>query len=151
MILLMKKRLIAMLLVLIMAMCIFPISAFADSLVYSDTPISRSGWTADDGYKFRIGNEIRTIPYGEVCSQTYNNTVYNYVHTVQYILFDFAEYYENNNYNPNGTTGSSYLDGLFGSMTASAVRYYQGRKGLSVDGAVGDQTWQSFVNQWVFG
>jgi peptidoglycan hydrolase-like protein with peptidoglycan-binding domain len=37
--------------------------------------------------------------------------------------------------NPGG------IDGDFGSMTASAVRAYQGDRGVAVDGVVGDRTW----------
>ena len=33
------------------------------------------------------------------------------------------------------------VDGIFGPMTATAVRAYQGDRGIAVDGIVGDQTW----------
>ena len=33
------------------------------------------------------------------------------------------------------------VDGIFGAMTATAVRAYQGDRGIAVDGIVGDQTW----------
>lgn len=36
-------------------------------------------------------------------------------------------------------------DGVFGSGTAGAVRTFQSRKGLTVDGAVGPQTWGALV------
>jgi len=35
------------------------------------------------------------------------------------------------------------IDGVFGSVTADAVRRYQTNHGLVVDGVVGDQTWMS--------
>lgn len=38
------------------------------------------------------------------------------------------------------------VDGQFGSMTNSAVRSYQSAHGLTVDGIVGPQTWQSLVS-----
>ena len=105
----------------------------------------RGGWTDADGYVFYIlGTEYR-IPYGTVCSQTYNNTVWKYVYPVQYILTDFAEYHNNPSYDPQGR------DGIFGANTASAVRYFQGRRGIQVDGCVGDQTWTAFTQHWVFG
>ena len=67
------------------------------------------------------------------------------MHTVQYILYDFSEYNQNEGYNPGDR------DGYFGDQTASATAYYQGRKGLSPDGRVGDNTWTSFVENWTFG
>lgn len=36
-------------------------------------------------------------------------------------------------------------DGIYGDNTASAVRDYQNKKGLSVDGIVGNQTWTSLL------
>jgi peptidoglycan hydrolase-like protein with peptidoglycan-binding domain len=33
------------------------------------------------------------------------------------------------------------IDGIFGNRTESAVRAYQGDRGVTVDGRVGDQTW----------
>ncbi|MBS1419252.1 MAG: peptidoglycan-binding protein [Oscillospiraceae bacterium] len=51
----------------------------------------------------------------------------------------------NPSYDPQGR------DGIFGANTASAVRYFQGRRGIQVDGCVGDQTWTAFTQHWVFG
>lgn len=142
----MKRKIIAILLVLTMAVCAFPMSAFAasESAVTYSAKVNY-GWFGANEYFFNILGTIYRIPHGTVCSQTYNNTVYNYVYPVQYILSDFADYYSNNGYNPYG------IDGIFGGNTRNAVMYYQGRKGLQTDGDVGDQTWTSFVNQWVFG
>jgi len=38
-------------------------------------------------------------------------------------------------------TNPGPIDGQFGPMTESAVRAYQGDRGVAVDGVVGDQTW----------
>ena len=38
-------------------------------------------------------------------------------------------------------TNPGAIDGSFGSMTESAVRAYQGDRGVAVDGVVGDDTW----------
>jgi peptidoglycan hydrolase-like protein with peptidoglycan-binding domain len=37
------------------------------------------------------------------------------------------------------------VDGVFGSQTDSAVKDFQGSKGLAVDGLVGPQTWQTLI------
>lgn len=41
---------------------------------------------------------------------------------------------------------TSDMDGSFGSITDSAVRAYQKKKGLTVDGLVGGETWYSLFN-----
>ncbi|MBC1262360.1 lysozyme [Synechococcus sp. BSF8S] len=41
--------------------------------------------------------------------------------------------------------GAPAVDGLFGSMTAEAVRQFQGRRALEVDGIVGPRTWASLL------
>ena len=45
------------------------------------------------------------------------------------------------------TTGG--LDGIFGSRTNSAVRQYQARKGLAVDGIIGNNTWRALMTDVV--
>jgi peptidoglycan hydrolase-like protein with peptidoglycan-binding domain len=42
---------------------------------------------------------------------------------------------------PNTPTDPGLIDGNFGQRTESAVRAYQTRQSISVDGIVGDQTW----------
>ena len=42
---------------------------------------------------------------------------------------------------PNTPTDPGPIDGNFGKRTESAVRAYQTRQSISVDGVVGDQTW----------
>jgi peptidoglycan hydrolase-like protein with peptidoglycan-binding domain len=39
------------------------------------------------------------------------------------------------------STNPGAVDGAFGPLTESAVRAYQGDRGIGVDGVVGDQTW----------
>lgn len=41
--------------------------------------------------------------------------------------------------------GAPAVDGLFGGMTAEAVRAFQGRRALEVDGIVGPRTWASLL------
>lgn len=122
------------------------VCAYADdvSTLAFDTSRDR-GWYSYESYTFCVNRTLYQIPMGTVCSRYQNSSVYGYVYPIQYILEDFSEYYNNQNYNPNG------LDGIFGTGTESATAYYQGRKGLSADGRVGDNTWSSFVSQWTFG
>lgn len=42
---------------------------------------------------------------------------------------------------PGSATDPGPADGKFGPKTAGAVRAYQGERGVTVDGIVGDQTW----------
>src|ERR1700722_12830461 len=59
------------------------------------------------------------------------------VRTVQYLL------------NAQGTT--LVIDGIFGSLTASAVSAFQSARGLVADGVVGDQTWPALIVQLASG
>jgi peptidoglycan hydrolase-like protein with peptidoglycan-binding domain len=43
--------------------------------------------------------------------------------------------------NEDPATNPGAIDGSFGPMTESAVRAYQGDRGVAVDGIVGDDTW----------
>lgn len=142
----MKRKFLALFLALAMAVCIFPASAFAasDSTDASAAKVNY-GWFESTGYFFNILGTIYRIPYGTVCSKTSNSRVANYVYPVQYILTDFADYNDNKAYDPGP------IDKIFGDQTKNAVMYYQGRKALQVDGDVGDETWTSFIQQWVFG
>lgn len=44
-------------------------------------------------------------------------------------------------FNPNG------IDGVYGNGTTEAVKKFQVKYGLTVDGTVGDQTWGTMVGQ----
>ena len=39
------------------------------------------------------------------------------------------------------------LDGVFGNLTNNAVRSFQSKNGLAVDGLVGNNTWNSLQSQ----
>ena len=63
----MKKRLISALLVLVLAICVLPVSAFADQ------PLMNSAYSSQSGYHdIPYGGSHHYVPYGTVISQTYN-------------------------------------------------------------------------------
>ncbi|MDR0286042.1 MAG: peptidoglycan-binding protein [Propionibacteriaceae bacterium] len=41
-------------------------------------------------------------------------------------------------------------DGLYGANTMTAVQIFQGAKGLSVDGLVGQKTWSALAAQYIY-
>ncbi|GFP22144.1 N-acetylmuramoyl-L-alanine amidase [Candidatus Hakubella thermalkaliphila] len=41
--------------------------------------------------------------------------------------------------------GKSAADGVFGEQTETTVKAFQQKRGLTVDGAVGEETWQELV------
>ncbi|CAM3103811.1 peptidoglycan-binding domain-containing protein [Stackebrandtia soli] len=45
----------------------------------------------------------------------------------------------------NNLGASLAVDGIFGGMTASTVRFWQWHMGLTADGIVGPQTWRAFI------
>jgi peptidoglycan hydrolase-like protein with peptidoglycan-binding domain len=45
------------------------------------------------------------------------------------------------NSTPGAATDPGPVDGAFGPHTENAVKAYQGQRGVTVDGIVGDQTW----------
>lgn len=130
----MKKRLISALLVLVLAICVLPVSAFADQ------PLMNSAYSSQSGYHdIPYGGSHHYVPYGTVISQTYNSTHYTVLYA-QDALCIYSEYYNYTNMNP------VYHDCIFGPKTDSAVRAFQSHCGLSVDGCVGDNTWNALGN-----
>lgn len=43
------------------------------------------------------------------------------------------------------------LDGIFGTQTKNAVKVFQGNKRITVDGIVGTQTWEAFLDDYTPG
>jgi peptidoglycan hydrolase-like protein with peptidoglycan-binding domain len=56
------------------------------------------------------------------------------IRTLQYLLRQHGD-------------GDLTVDGVFGPLTADAVRAFQQERGLLVDGVVGDQTWSGLIVQ----
>lgn len=122
------------------------VCAYADDVSTLVIDTNRDcGWYSYQNYTFCVERTLYQIPMGTICSRYQNSSVYGYVYPIQYILADFSEYHENDNYNPRG------LDGIFGTGTEAATAYYQGTRGLSADGRVGDNTWSSFISKLTFG
>lgn len=131
----MKKRLISALLVLVIAICMFPVSAFA---INPNTPPSGLGsnetWfrTANDQYY--IVNKNTLVKQGDK---------WGHVACIQSLMNKFY-----------GCTGNSYyyvgsIDSDFGPKTHTAVRTFQANMGLTADGIVGPQTWSTFHTRWL--
>ena len=63
------------------------------------------------------------------------------VEVLQYMLALLSEFDE--------ALRSVQVDGVFGPVTAQAVRYYQGQVGLTPDGIVGETTWNSLYRHFM--
>lgn len=129
----MKKRIVALLLVLTMVVCAFPISAFAavteNSVgMYGTRDKPASGYNTSSNWYYSY----------------YTNTAYwvgwrfktagKPVYMVQAYLFADGEF-----------NSLSDIDGYFGNNTETQIRAYQYKyrnDGLSDDGVVGGDTWK---------
>lgn len=137
----MKKKLIAMLLAIIMSVCIFPASAFADSgqtqsLYTTSGDIDRLLWFKySDGTVYYVDSQV-------LVSQGSSYT--GYVIVIQEVLDRLFRYTGNQNLNPNG------IDGSFGNGTRLAVVSFQVAYigSQAGDGVVGPTTWKKLHTQW---
>lgn len=134
----MKKRLIAVLLVLTMAICAFPASAFADNA--SVSPMSVTGRIT---FADRLGNEY-PVETSTIVSTTTNSSYTGYVIVIQEVLYRYYLRTGNVNFNPQG------VDGVFGNNTRLAVVSFQvATMGESqADGVVGPNTWAKLHYVW---
>lgn len=141
----MKKRLVAMLLVLVMAVCAFPVCAFADNPQMQ--PASTTTVSKPARYLcFKDYSGADYIIYsGNVISTTQNSSWTGYVLVIQDVLDGLYRALGNNNLNPRGA------DGTFGPNTRAAVVCFQvayiGPN--DADGAVGPTTWWFLYNEWI--
>ncbi len=137
----MKKKLVALLLVLTMALCLFPASAFADN-----GTISPASTTVASTIYFRDANhKLYPVKTATLVSSTTNSTYTGYVIVIQEVLYRLYLSTGNTNFNPQG------VDGVFGNNTRLAVVSFQvaylgANEG---DGVVGSKTWGKLHDAWV--
>lgn len=138
----MKKRIVAILLVLAMAVCAFPVCAFADN------PQVQSATTATlsipaQTLRFKDCNgDIYRVESGTLVSQGSSHV--GYILVIQEVLHRLYLHTGNNNFNPNG------VDGIFGNGTRSAVVCFQVAyiSANDADGVVGPTTWWYLHDTW---
>ncbi len=131
-----KLKVIIALVVLIAIICVFSITAFAEPAAQNTCTVSTA---ATQYHDIPYWGAHHYVPYGTVISKTYNSTHYT-VKYAQEALFDYSEYFGYGSMNPGEA------DGIFGSRTDLAVRSFQDHCHLSVDGCVGDNTWNALGN-----
>lgn len=131
-----KKRTIIALIAVFALVFAFNVTAFADT---PTTNTFTASSVATQYHDIPYFGEHHYVPYGTVISQTYNSTHYTVIYA-QTALWEYGEYFEYNSMHPGD------LDGIFGPNTASAVRSFQSHCNLSVDGCVGDNTWNALGN-----
>lgn len=142
----MKKKLVALLLVLTMALCLFPASAFADDLQTQSTSPARVSKPAQNLYFKDAYGADYLIYSGNLVSTTQNSSWKGYVLVIQDVLDGLSSELHNNNFNPQG------VDGVFGKNTKSAVVCFQVAYigANDADGVVGPTTWWFLYNRWIF-
>ncbi len=131
----MKKRLIAMFLVLVMAACALPISAFAiDPYTEPSGLRSNETWFRTKNDTYYIVNKNTNVSQGDK---------WGYVACIQDLLNGF--------YRCTGNTAYYVgdVDSDFGAKTHSAVLTFQANMGLTSDGIVGWGTWTTFHTRWL--
>lgn len=144
----MKKRIIAMVLSLMLAISIFPISASADNNGSSSTPSTRSG-VFSDHYEI----DINGTPYSVYFDSPYFLLVYGsqneYVPIAQRALLnakalhgiDFVSWSPITNYFGDKSSAATLE---FQKWWNANYTYFYGDP-IYEDGKVGDQTWRRFV------
>mgnify|MGYP000383991016 CR=1 FL=1 len=126
------KKLLAILLVLSLAMCIFPASAFADSPQLDQTEKATATY-----YTFKDHNGNFYLVNSETLVSTGSSHT-GYIIVIQEVLQRLSSATGNPNFNPNG------IDGVFGNGTRLAVVCFQVQYlgANEADGVVGSKTWR---------
>lgn len=141
----MKKRIVAILLVLAMAVCAFPVCAFADNpQVQSATTAAVSKPAQDLWFKDHNGADYYVYS-GTIISTTQNTSYKGYILVIQDVLYELSKELPNVNFNPQG------VDGIFGQNTRSAVVCFQVAYigANEADGVVGPTTWWYLYARWI--
>lgn len=140
----MKKKLVALLLVLALAVCIFPMSAFADACTYEAVSITGtrncpSNQTPTNRYYVMYSDKNHWVGWTRANGR-------GPVRVAQGYLFYSGAFLDYKNANPSFTYNiDSCVDSWFGTATEGAIRIYQERYGLSVDGDLGTNTWRDMA------
>ena len=105
-----------------------------------DGVVGRSTWNKLKEVGLAVANRLvdADIAPGQFTVTTREGSSGTAVRAVQYYLRRLAAYYSD--------IPSVTVDGRFGAATARAVRAWQARAGLPVDGVVGRLTWQSLYD-----
>ncbi len=119
----MKKRLVAMLLALVMAVCVFPVCAFADANEY------RVEFTASSGKRYYV-------------AYTNQSTWVGWRFATSGDPVEMAQAYL---YMDGQLSSRDDIDSLFGPNTETAIRGYQYNHGMTEDGVVGTDTWRNMA------
>lgn len=136
----MKKRLLAILMVLTLVVCVFQVNAFALTDGYTDA----SKRNDDGNWVIKVNGVTYNVTYGTVIRQ--GNTTYNRDVYVAQIALNKINYL----YSGAGCSVGS-ADGIFGSGTYTGVvafqKYWNHKWGYSsyyaidTDGIIGNCTW----------
>lgn len=139
----MKKKVVAILLVLVMAVCAFPVSAFADHDQYQASVTTAAVSKPAQTLRFKDcnGNTYK-VDSSTVISQGSSHV--GYILVIQEVLQRLYWHTGNTNYNPNG------VDGIFGNGTRLAVVCFQVAyiSANDADGVVGPTTWWYLHDVW---
>lgn len=119
----MKKKLVAILLVLIMTVCVFPVCAFADA------GYSSVSFTGSSGAYYYVSYSDTSTWVGWRYS-----TAGKPVSMVQAYLYMDGQ-----------LSSRSDIDSYFGNITETAIRGYQYNHGMTEDGVVGTDTWRNMA------
>lgn len=133
----MKKRAISILLALVMAVCVFPVSAFAVG-----TPVSPPSNL--QSYETFFYNKYGNYYYVNKNTNVSYGAVWGYVTCIQDLMNRFYECTGNTAY----YVGK--VDSDFGTKTKNAVMTFQANQGIAADGIVGPGTWTVFNTRWQY-
>ena len=132
----MKKRIVSIVLVLALAVCVFPFSAFADS---SDDTLQPFYYDEKVMHFYGASNHYYRISYNDMVG-------YNHIETGDpvkvcqaFINAVFLKYSQNTG---NGVTLID-VDGIWGPTSEEALREAQSICGVTRDGVCGPNTWKA--------